>query len=133
VPEEYNKPTELCVGYMQEIVNAITELGLCPTKIRISCLPPKGHSSIHRDYPSEHYRARLHIPILTNTQNCHILYDSNDKEIVRTNMKADGSAYMFWVNLKHQYINQSNESRYHLVMDCKDTKGITENFKCIMQ
>lgn len=133
LPEQYNKPTQLCVGYMKEIIDQLSDLGMQPTKVRVSCLPPKGHSSIHRDYPSNYFRARLHIPILTNSENCHILYDNSNVEVTRTNMKADGSAYMFWVNLKHQYINLSNENRYHLVMDCKDTKGITENFKCIMQ
>lgn len=133
LPEEYNKPTELYVGYMKELIDQIKDLGFLPTKVRISCLPAGGKSSIHRDYPADYFRARLHIPILTNDQNCHIIYNNNESENIRINMKADGSAYMFWVNLKHQYINESKENRYHLIMDCRDSKGITENFKCITQ
>jgi aspartyl/asparaginyl beta-hydroxylase (cupin superfamily) len=133
LPENYNKPTELCIDYMAEILDFLTIQGLEPTKARISVLPPKGVSSIHRDYPGSEWRARLHIPILTNEQCCHIIYNKDLTEKVEYHMSADGSAYMFWVNLRHQYKNLSNENRYHLVIDVKDTKGITENFKCITQ
>ena len=132
-PYEYNKPTELYIGYMKDVVNDIAIKGLRPTKVRINNLPPNSKSSIHRDYPAADFKARLHIPLLTNEKCSHIIYNNNDVEQSRTHMIADGSAYMFWVNLKHQYINESNENRYHVVMDVIDTKGITENFKCITQ
>ena len=131
-PSEYTKPTELFKGYVKDIVDDISSKGLTPTKIRINNLPPGGKSTIHRDYPAGEFRARLHIPILTNPQCCHILYSNTDQEITRIHMES-GNVYMFWVNLKHQYINESKENRYHIVMDVLDTKGITENFKCIMQ
>ena len=132
IPEEYNQPTELCKGYIKEIVDDLTTKGLSPTKIRINNLPPNSRSTIHRDYSAGEFRARLHIPILTNTECCHIIYSNNNKELSRIHMEA-GNVYVFWVNLKHQYVNESDENRYHIVMDIKDTKGITENFKCIMQ
>jgi hypothetical protein len=133
LPEKYNVPTELCTGYMAEIVDTVQKNGLSPTKIRISQLPPKSKSSIHRDYPNSVWKARLHIPILTNEQCCHIIYNKDLTEKVEYHMPADGNAYMFWVNLRHQYLNMSETNRYHIVMDVTDTKGITENFKCIMQ
>jgi hypothetical protein len=130
LPEKYNKPTELYTGYIVDVIQFIEQQGLEPTKIRISVIPPNGKSSIHRDYPPSLWRARLHIPLLTNEQCCHIIYNKDLTEETKFHMPADGSAYMFWVNLRHQYMNMSNKNRYHLVMDVKDTKGITENFKC---
>lgn len=132
IPSEYSKPTELCMGYIKDIVDDIIAKGLSPTKIRINNLPPGGKSTIHRDYPAGDFRARLHIPILTNPQCSCILYNNSIKEMTRTYMES-GNVYMFWANLKHQVVNQSDENRYHIVMDVVDTKGITENFKCTMQ
>lgn len=132
-PITYSKPTELCIGYMKEVLDDIKSKGLQPTKVRINNLPPYSKSTVHRDYPANNFRARLHIPLLTNEQCCHIIYNNNDVEQTRIHMAANGSVYMFWANLKHQYINKSNENRYHVVMDVIDTKGITENFKCITQ
>lgn len=132
-PLTYTTPTELCIGYMQEVVNDLKNKGFRPCKVRINNLPPNSQSTIHRDYPPTHFRARLHIPILTNKQCCHILYNNAEVEQDRIHMIADGSVYMFWANIKHQYINRSNENRYHIVIDVLDTKGITENFKCITQ
>jgi hypothetical protein len=132
LPEEFNKPTELYKGYMAEVIDTIKEKGLNPTKVRISGMPPQSESTIHRDYPAEYFRARLHIPLLTNKLCSHILYSSNLKEKVEYHMPATGNAVMFYANLKHQYKNRSNEMRYHLIMDVIDKSGITENFKCIM-
>jgi hypothetical protein len=39
-----------------------------------------------------------------------------------------GKAYMVWVNTWHQIRNDSNEDRYHIIMDAYDTQGITKNF-----
>jgi hypothetical protein len=132
-PLVYTKPTELYVGYMKEIIDDIKDKGFKLSKVRISTLPPMGKSTIHRDYSPSNFRARLHIPVLTNKHCCHILYNNAEVEQSRMHMVADGSVYMFWANLKHQYLNKSNEYRYHVVMDVIDTKGITENFKCITQ
>lgn len=133
LPETYNKPTELYIEYMAEVIDSIKNKGLCPTKVRINQLPPNSKSSIHRDYPGSVWRARLHIPILTNKECCHIIYNKDLTKKLEYHMEADGSAYMFWVNLRHQYVNKSEENRYHLVMDVVDTQGITENFKCTTQ
>jgi hypothetical protein len=40
-----------------------------------------------------------------------------------------GKVYMVWVNTWHQIRNDSDEDRYHIIMDAYDTKKITKNFK----
>jgi len=40
-----------------------------------------------------------------------------------------GNAYMVWVNDWHQIRNDSDQDRYHIIMDAYDTKHITQNFK----
>lgn len=131
LPERYNIPTELYTGYITEVIETLNTDGFRPTKVRVSQLPPKSKSTIHRDFPPSIWKARLHIPILTNKHCCHIIYSTDLKEQTKYHMAADGSAYMLWVNLKHQYINMSTDYRYHIVIDVEDTKGKTENFKCI--
>jgi 3,4-dihydroxy-2-butanone 4-phosphate synthase len=44
-------------------------------------------------------------------------------------MPADGSVYILWVNQWHQIRNDSDEDRYHIIMDAYDTKRITNDFK----
>ena len=44
-------------------------------------------------------------------------------------MPADGSVYILWVNQWHQIRNDSDEDRYHIIMDAYDTKRITDTFK----
>jgi hypothetical protein len=40
-----------------------------------------------------------------------------------------GNVYMVWVNNWHQIRNDSDQDRYHIIMDAYDTKKITQNFK----
>jgi len=40
-----------------------------------------------------------------------------------------GHAYMVWVNQWHQIRNDSDQDRYHIIMDAYDTKHITKYFK----
>ena len=39
-----------------------------------------------------------------------------------------GKVYMVWVNLWHQIRNDSDQDRYHIIMDAYDTRKITKNF-----
>jgi hypothetical protein len=39
-----------------------------------------------------------------------------------------GKAYAVWVNQWHQIRNDSDEDRYHLLMDFYDTKKVTKSF-----
>jgi hypothetical protein len=44
-------------------------------------------------------------------------------------MPADGGVGILWTNIWHQIRNDSDEDRYHIIMDAYDTKKITKNFK----
>jgi 3,4-dihydroxy-2-butanone 4-phosphate synthase len=39
-----------------------------------------------------------------------------------------GKAYAVWVNQWHQIRNDSDEDRYHIIMDFYDTKKVTKTF-----
>jgi hypothetical protein len=39
-----------------------------------------------------------------------------------------GNVYMVWVHLWHQIRNDSDQDRYHIIMDAYDTKKVTKNF-----
>jgi hypothetical protein len=43
-------------------------------------------------------------------------------------MPADGGVWILWTNLWHQIRNDSDEDRYHIIMDVWDTKKITKHF-----
>ena len=65
---------------------------------------------------------RIHIPLWTNKKCIHICEGQN------LHMEA-GSVYVIWANLWHQIRNDSDEDRYHIIMDVYDTKKITQHFK----
>lgn len=115
----YTTKTEICVGYMDEIIELIKTKGLRPARARIICLTAGKASSWHRDAPDEIYAVRLHIPIITNP-GC--FFETQDEQ---EHMPADGSAYFIHVNREHRVINHGSENRYHLVMDVYDVEGVT--------
>lgn len=119
---EYKIPTEAYVGEIARIVDQIEALGLTPRRVRITCLKAGSKSTVHKDADGNEYHARLHIPIFTNKKCVHICDGFN------LHMVA-GTATMLWTNRWHQIRNDSNEDRYHLIMDAYDTKKITEHFK----
>jgi len=43
-------------------------------------------------------------------------------------MPADGGVWLLWVNQWHQIRNDSDEDRYHIIMDAYDTKKVTKFF-----
>lgn len=118
---EHNKPTQGCVGEIKKVVEQIEALGLTPRRVRVTCLKAGAKSLVHRDSDDNEYMARIHIPLITNPKCVFICQGQN------LHMEA-GSAYMVWVNQWHQIRNDSNEDRYHLLMDAYDTKHITKNF-----
>jgi hypothetical protein len=128
--DKFIKPTQICTGYLYEVIKKIENLGFQPKRARIKVLGPNGYTGVHRDQPNDLYAARIHIPIVTYPECLHIIWDENGKEY-KNHLKADGSAYMIWVNNLHQAINPTNKFRYHLVMGATDTKHITQNFKYI--
>jgi hypothetical protein len=120
---EHDKPTEAYVGEIKKVMDNLRELGFHPTRARITCLKAHSKSLVHKDGDASEYTARIHIPLWTNKKCVHICEGKN------LYMPADGSVYILWTNLWHQIRNDSDEDRYHIIMDAYDTKKITKNFK----
>jgi hypothetical protein len=98
-------------------------MGFHPTRVRVTCLKAHSKSLVHKDADTKEYMARIHIPLWTNKKCVHICEGKN------LHMPADGGVWILWTNLWHQIRNDSDEDRYHIIMDAYDTKKITKNFK----
>lgn len=116
---EYVYPTEICHGYMAEVIESIRSLNLNPRRARIIRLTAGLASSWHRDWPEHSRFVRLHVPIITNT-GCFFEVEGD-----REHLPATGQAYLLRVNRLHRVVNQGHDDRYHLVMDVDD-----ENCEC---
>ena len=119
---EYKNPTQAYVGEIKNILDQINESGFYPRRARVTCLKAHCKSLVHSDGPKSEYLARIHIPLFTNDK-CTFTCDGTSLY-----MEA-GSVYMVWVNDWHQIRNDSDEDRYHIILDAYDTKKITQNFK----
>jgi hypothetical protein len=119
---EHDKPTQACQGEIAKLVQQIEELGFYPRRVRVSCLKAGAKSLVHKDSDLNEYMARIHIPLITNPKCVFIQFGQNL-------YMEPGNAYMVWVNKWHQIRNDSNEDRYHIIMDAYDTKHITQFFK----
>lgn len=124
---EHKNKTQVCLRHISEIIDYLEEKGFYPRRARVTCLKAHSKSIIHRDAPSNIYMARIHIPIITNPKCIHWMSINGNKRSYH--MPADGSVYILPVNCLHQIINDSDEDRYHIIMDAYDTKSLTENFK----
>lgn len=120
---EHDRPTQAYVGEIKKVMDQLKDLGFEPRRIRITCSQPHSKSLVHQDAATSDYMARIHIPLWTNENCVHIC------EGEHLHMPADGSAYIMWVNLWHQIRNDSDEPRYHIIMDAYDTKKVTKYFK----
>lgn len=119
---QYDKPTEICTGYLAEVMTEISDRGLRPCRARIVCLPPHSHTNWHRDHRDGFYWIRLHIPIVTNPR-CKFITENDI-----THMPADGSAYLVNTAQMHMAVNSGNEPRYNLIMQAWDTKKISQHY-----
>ena len=117
---EQNVPTAACTGPIADIVETLIKDGFYPCNARIAVLKAHTQSIVHSD--GSGYIARIHVPIITNEKCIHRI--EHDK----IHLPADGSAYMLWVDNLHQIINDSDEDRYHLILDAYDTKHLTKKF-----
>lgn len=120
---EHKNQTEACVGEIKKVIDDLRDLGFEPCRVRVTCLKAGCKSLVHKDADTKEYMARIHIPLWTNKKCVHIC------EGVNLHMPADGGVYILWTNLWHQIRNDSDEDRYHIIMDAYDTKKITKNFK----
>ena len=119
---EHATPTQACQGYIQQVIDRISDLGFWPRRARVSLLRPGGATVMHSDAAEDVYMARIHIPLWTNEQCTHTC------DGYPLHMPADGSVYMLWVNRAHQVHNRSDQNRYHMIMDAYDTQHQTQNF-----
>jgi fatty-acid desaturase len=119
---EHNNPTQGYQGEIARVLDQIAEMGLTPRRARVTCLKAGAKSLVHKDADDNEYMARIHIPLITNLE-CTFTADGE------TLYMEPGNVYMVWVNIWHQIRNDSDQDRYHLIMDAYDTKHITEHFK----
>jgi hypothetical protein len=120
---EHDKPTEAYVGEIKKVIDDLRDLGFNPCRARVTCLKAHSKSLVHRDADGSEYMTRIHIPLWTNPKSVHICQGTH------LHMPADGGVYILWTNMWHQIRNDSDEDRYHIIMDAYDTKKITQNFK----
>lgn len=114
--EAYRIPTEICTGYLKEVMDQIEALGFYPCRARITKLAAKTRLDWHRDGHDGEYAARLHIPIITNPQ---VIFETEEGP---SHLEADGSAYLLRVNRMHRVLNDGDDPRYHLIMNIFDTQ-----------
>lgn len=119
---EYRTPTEICTGYLKEVMDRFEALGLRPSHARITFVEPRSESVKHRDSNPGTYMPRLHVPIITWPG---VLHWTEDGEF---HMDADNSVFVIRTDNMHSIVNKSDHRRYHLIMDVVDTKGITKHF-----
>ena len=119
----YSVPTQICHGYLHEVVKDIAAKGFMPRRVRIIRLPAQSSSAWHRDQPNEVFGIRLHVPIETNS---HCFFECEEG---KAHLPADGSAYLLRVNRMHRVYNEGEASRYHLVMDVDDTLGVSTHHR----
>ena len=116
---EYVKPTEVCTGYLSEVITQIRGLGLEPTRARLTVLKAQGQSARHTDGDATEYCVRLHIPIFTNPA-CTFETDTESSHLT-----ASGHAYLIHVNRMHQVFNRGQTDRIHLIMDVRDRAHVS--------
>ena len=121
---EYCLPTEICTGYVQEIITSWEEIGLVPRRVRFMLLKSGGSCPMHRDAPDWLYSVRLHVPIITNPGAFFEVEGEGSQ-----NLLADGGAYFVKVNRNHRVYNDGPDDRVHLIADVYDTKGISTHHR----
>lgn len=108
--------TPVCVGYLEEVIQALKDYGLSPYRARIMQLVSNGETMpFHKD--SERETWRLHIPIITNDSSF-FEWRREDGRVESIHLPADGSAWLVRVDVEHRAVNLSdqNSERVHLLM-----------------
>ena len=118
---EHKNPTQGYQGEIAKVLDQIAELGLTPRRARVTCLKAGAKSLVHKDADDDEYMVRIHIPLITNPK-CIFIADGQNLYMEPNNV------YIVWVNIWHQIRNDSDQDRYHIIMDAYDTKKITKNF-----
>ena len=118
---KYREPTELCVGYLRDMLVSLRDAGFSPLRARVALLKAGGSTSLHRDAPEGAYAVRLHIPIVTNDK-CFIEFEEG-----RIHLPADGGGYLIRVDRPHRAFNDGEADRFHFVAGFWDMKHVTKH------
>lgn len=122
--ESYCHPTEICHGYLLEVIETIRSHGFNPTRARLINLFAGRALPWHFDSPEHAKHFRLHVPIITNPQ---CFFEVGEE---RFHMAADGSSYLVKVSQLHRARNSGSEDRIHLVMDLRpENQNVFSNFQ----
>lgn len=123
----YIVPTEVCTGYLAEVIQTIQAAGLKPCRARLSLLKAGGQSKKHQDAKSGQYAVRLHVPIITNSGCTFEVFDEEPLGAPKAaHLAANGRAYALKVDRMHQIFNRGDSDRVHLIMDIRDEIGFTK-------
>ena len=120
---DFKVPTEICTGYLAEVMSEISRQGFNPRRARVSLVPPEQSPPFHVDAVPDAYSVRLHIPILTNP-GCRFEYEDCGRH-----MEANGNGVLVRVNRMHRAINLGLAPRYHLIMDIVDLTGLSQHHR----
>lgn len=119
---------ELCIGEIAKILDYLENLGYHTYRGRIMELGPNHHGKWHIDSYANTWgnNLRYHVPIITNEE-CYIQWNERPLQWNELPARSEGDMFFhlpadgrgFWVNtdVNHQYFNESNEWRVHLVID----------------
>lgn len=121
--DQYCHPTEICNGYLKEIIDYIGSKNLRPSRARIIRLEPHSACAWHRDAPDGIYSVRLHVPIVTNPN---AFFETENAQV---HFPADGNSYFISVDRMHRVVNHGEEPRFHLVMNVTDWDGVSRLFR----
>jgi len=111
--------TEAASDELRRLIGQATELGFQPCRARLIQLVPGAASNWHTDGSPAKTILRLHIVIETNEQ-AH--FHSEEKA---THLPAN-NVFLINVNYRHMVDNLGDTARTHLVVDVKDTKGVSK-------
>ena len=108
--------TQICDGYLAEVMDGLAELDIAPYRARFMLLESEGEEMpFHTDAARETWR--LHIPLVTNPDAL-FQWQLPDGRIKSMHLPADGSAWLVRVDVMHRAINPAGgaDARVHLLM-----------------
>jgi hypothetical protein len=120
---DYNRWTQLGVGYVREFIEEMEQLGFTPRRARFLKLAAGVTTPMVRSAPTWCYCCHLTVPIRTPGGNCTMA--SITGELV--NLVADGSAWVTSNRCAHLMSNAGDSDSILLVMDVWDRLAKTQH------
>lgn len=109
----YGHRNQHVAGYLEYILNQFKS----PlARVRLAMLAPHFQIKPHVDYDPS-YITRIHIPIITNDMCTLTIYKQDQQNTVHL---PPGRAYFFNSGHKHSAENNSDQPRYHLIVDLQN-------------